>query len=63
MAEEEADLAAAYSYIAGGHISIRTDMAEEFGHETLAKPHDFVVTLALGVEIRAAFAAAHGESG
>ena len=38
-------------------------MALEFGHEALAETHDFVVTLALGIEIGSALAAAHGERG
>ena len=38
-------------------------MAGELGHEGLAESHDFVIGLALGVEVRAALAAAHGERG
>src|SRR5208283_6231097 len=45
------------------HVRVRSDMAEEFGHEALAELHHFVVALALGIKIRAALAAAHGERG
>ena len=38
-------------------------MALELGHEALAETHDFRVGLALGVEVGAALAAAHGEGG
>ncbi len=36
---------------------------DQFGHEALAEAHDFVVALALGIEIRSALAAAHGQRG
>jgi hypothetical protein len=35
----------------------------ELGHEALAEAHDLVDALALGVEVRSALAAAHGEAG
>jgi hypothetical protein len=38
-------------------------VAEQLGHEALAKTHHFVVRLALGVEVRTALAAAHGQGG
>ncbi|MNT16822.1 hypothetical protein D3C72_1519430 [compost metagenome] len=38
-------------------------MAEEFRHEGLAEAHHFGFALALGVEIGAALAAAHGQGG
>jgi hypothetical protein len=38
-------------------------MAEQLGHEGLAKAHDFVIGLAFGVEVRAALAAAHRKPG
>ena len=38
-------------------------MAGELSHEGLAKTHDLGVGLALGVEIRAALAATHGQAG
>ena len=38
-------------------------MAEEFAHKALAEAHDFHIALALRIEIRAAFAAAHGKAG
>ena len=38
-------------------------MAGEFSHKGLAEAHDFGIGLALGVEVRAALAAAHGQAG
>ena len=38
-------------------------MAGELSHEGLAETHDLGVGLALGVEVRAALAAAHGQAG
>ena len=38
-------------------------MAGQLVHEGLAEAHDLVVGLALGVEVRAALAAAHGKGG
>ena len=38
-------------------------MALQLGHEGLAEAHDLVVALALGIEVRAALAAAHGQAG
>ncbi len=35
----------------------------QLGHEALAEAHDFVVALALGIEIAATFAAAHRQRG
>ena len=35
----------------------------QFGHEALAETHDFVIALAFGIEVRSAFAAAHGQRG
>jgi hypothetical protein len=44
-------------------VGVRADVAEQLGHEALAEAHDFVVALALGIEVGAALAAAHGERG
>ena len=38
-------------------------MTVQLTHERLAEPHDFGVALALGVKVRAALAAAHGQRG
>ena len=61
LAEQEADLASAHADVAGGNVGVGADVAAEFGHEALAEAHDFVVALALGIEIRSALAAAHGQ--
>ena len=63
LAEHVADLAAADADIARRHVDIRADMAVELGHEALAEFHDLVLAAALGVEVRAALAAAHGKPG
>ena len=63
LAEQEADLAAAHADVAGRHVGVRADVAEQLGHEALAEAHHFVVGLALGVEVRAALAAAHRQRG
>ena len=63
LAEHEADLTAAHADVAGGDVGELADVAAELGHEALAEAHDLVVGLALGVEVRAALAAAHGQRG
>ena len=63
LAEQEADLTAAHADVAGGHVGVLADVAVELGHEGLAEAHDLAVALALGVEVRAALAAAHGQRG
>src|SRR5208337_3171940 len=63
LAEEEADFASAHADVSGRHVGISTNVTLEFGHEALAEAHDFVIALALGVEVRSALAAAHGKSG
>ena len=63
LAEQEADLAAAHADVAGGHVGELADVAAELGHERLAEAHDLAVALALGVEVGAALAAAHGQRG
>ena len=63
LAEQIADLTGAHADVAGGHVGIRADVALQLGHEGLAEAHDLVAALALGVEVRAALAAAHGQAG
>ena len=63
LSEEEADLAAAHADVAGGHVGVWSDVALEFGHKALAEAHDFAIALALGIEVRAALASAHGQGG
>ena len=59
---EVADLAAAHADVAGGHVDVLADVAVQLGHEALAEGHDFLVGLALGVKVRAALAAADGQT-
>ena len=63
LTEHIADFAPADPDIARGNIGVRAYDAVERGHEALAEAHYLHLALALGVEVRAAFAAANGESG
>ena len=63
LAEQVADLAAADADVTGGAVHELADVAVQLGHEALAEAHDFHVALAVGVEVRAALAAAHGQGG
>ena len=63
LAEQVADLTAANADITGGHIGIGADVAVQLGHKALAEAHNLGVALALGVKVRAALAAAHGQAG
>ena len=63
MAEHVADFAAADADVARGHVGVRADVLAQFRHERLAEAHDFVVALALRIEVGAALAAAHGQGG
>ncbi len=56
-------LAAAYAYIAGGNITVGTEIAPEFKDERLAETHDFGVALAAGAEVGTTLASTHRESG
>ena len=62
LAKHIADLAPANANIACWHIGIRADMAVEFGHKALAKPHDFCVRFAARVKVCPALAAAHWQA-
>ena len=57
------DLPGAHADVAGGSIGELADVTIELGHEALAEAHDCRVALALGVEVGAALAAAHGQGG
>src|SRR5699024_6564424 len=48
---------------AGGHVGVFADVAVELGHERLAKAHDLALRAPLGIEVRAALAAADGQPG
>ena len=57
--EKEADLARADPDVARRDICIRPYVPKKFAHERLAKACHFEIALALRIEIRAAFRAAH----
>ena len=59
MPEQIADLAAAHADVACGHVGVRADVPVELVHERLAEGHDFLVGLALWIEVRTTLAAAH----
>src|SRR5690606_33605930 len=63
LADEVADVAPARPDVAGRHVGVFTDVALQFGHEALAEPHDLAVGAPLGIEVRAALAAADGQAG
>ena len=63
LAEEIADLTGTHTDVAGGHVGVGADVAVQLIHKGLAETHDLPVALTLGVEVRAALAAAHGQSG
>jgi len=63
LAEEVADFARADADVAGRNVGGGADVAVEFAHEAMAEGHDLVVGFSLGVEVRAAFAAAHRQRG
>merc|ERR1719162_2242373 len=62
-AEHGADLAPTDADVAGGDVGELADVAEELDHERLAEADDLGVGLALGVEVGAALAAAHRQTG
>jgi hypothetical protein len=63
LAEHVTDLAGADADIAGRHVGIGPDVAEQFAHERLAETHDLVIGLALGVEVGPPLSAAHRKPG
>ena len=63
LAKQVADLAAANADVAGRYVGILAQVAVQLGHHALAETHDFVVGLALGVKVTAAFTAANGQAG
>ena len=63
LTEQVGDLTAADAKVAGGDIGVGADVTIQLGHKRLAEVHDLVVGLALGVEVGAALAAAHGKRG
>ena len=63
LAEQEADFAAAHADVARGNVGIRADVAVKLAHKGLAEAHHFGIRFTFGVEVGAAFAAAHGQGG
>jgi hypothetical protein len=47
-AGHEAHLAAAHADVTGRHVGVGADMAEQFGHESLAEAHHLARLLPLG---------------
>lgn len=63
LAEHVRDLAGASADVARGDVGVGTNVPLELGHEGNTETADLAVRLALGVEVGAALAAAHGEPG
>ena len=63
LAEQVADLAGAHADVTGRHVQVGADVAVQLAHERLAEAHHFVVAFALGIEVRAALAAADALGG
>lgn len=63
LPKQVADLASADTNVASRNVGVSADVPLELGHEGLAEAHDLVVGLALGVEVGATLATAHGERG
>ena len=63
LAEKVTDLATTNTNVACRNVSIGTDVTLKFGHEGLAKTHDFSVGLTLGVKVRTALRTAHRQAG
>ena len=63
LAEQEADFAAAHADVAGRYVGVRADVAVKLAHKGLAETHHFGIGFAFGIEVGAAFAAAHGQGG
>ena len=63
LSEEVTNLPPPHADVARRHVRVRADVAIQLAHEALAEPHDLVVALALGVEIRSPLATADGKRG
>ncbi len=63
LAEHVSDLTGAGADVAGRHVDIRADIFGKLGHKALAEGHHLAVGFTLGIEIRAALAAADGQAG
>ena len=62
LAEHVADLTLTDTDVARRDVSVFTEMAPELGHERLTKAHDLLLGPSLGIEVRAALAAADGHA-
>src|SRR5690606_33915202 len=62
LAEEIADLAAAYADVARRHVGVLAQVTVELGHEGLAEAHDLAVGTAARIEVGAALSAADRQS-
>ncbi len=63
LAEHVRDLAGTSADVARGDVGVGTNVPLELGHEGDTETADLAVRLALGVEVGATLAAAHGEPG
>ena len=63
LAKHVADLSCAGANVTSWHVGVWTNVAGKLSHKGLAKRHNLAVRLALWIEVRAAFAAAHWKRG
>ena len=61
--EKISDFPGTDTEISGGHVNLSSDMTVKFPHERVAEVHDLKLGFSFGIEIAAAFAAAHGQRG
>ena len=61
--EHISNFTSAYTDVTCGNVGELTDVTVQLAHKALAETHDLAVGLALGVKVRAALAAAHGQGG
>ena len=62
LAKHVANLAPAHADVASRNVCVGSNVARKLRHEGLAKTHYLVVGLALGIKVRTALTAAHGQS-
>src|SRR5262249_57701769 len=62
LSKEISDPATTHADVAGRHVSIGANVAEQFGHERLAEAHHFCVRFSFRIEVRAALATAHRQT-
>jgi len=60
LSKQKTDFPAAHTNVTGRNVCVGPNVTIQFVHERMAKPHDLVIALALGIEISTPLATAHG---